>query len=75
MIDIVARAIHKVHSLLGCDSKSGAETKKELDSLKQKVISGKRKDVRKVRETNTTLQILLEKGEFQVRIIKPTKKE
>ena len=70
MTNIVTKLVKKIHSLFKC----GSNCKKESEALKKKVISERRKDVRKIRETNTTLRILLEKGEFQVRILRPVKK-
>ena len=70
MTNIVTKLVKKIHGLFGCGSKCN----KESEALKKKVISERRKDVRKIRETNTTLKILLESGEFKIRILRPVKK-
>lgn len=70
MTNIVTKLVKKIHGLFGY----GSNCKKESEALKKKVISERRKDVRKIRETNTTLKILLESGEFKIRILRPVKK-
>jgi hypothetical protein len=54
------------------DSKAVVEENEEL--IKQ-VLAEKRKAISDVRRTNDTLKIMLEKGEFQIRIIRNEKKK
>jgi len=42
----------------------------ELDKLRNKVINGKAKDNNDLKKTNGVIRVMIEKGEFNLRVIK-----
>jgi len=42
----------------------------ELDKLRNKVINGKAKDINDLKKTNGVIRVMIEKGEFNLRVIK-----
>lgn len=68
MTGIILKAIYKTRSIFGLNPRVKVE--KEVDGLKRKIILEKKKDVRNLRQTNNTIKVLLERGEFEIRIIR-----
>ena len=77
MTTFILRVKSRFQEIFNClfrnHSPCNPDDEKVLHSLKKKVIKEKKNDVRQIRKTNQTLKVLLEKGEFQVRIIRDKK--
>jgi len=40
----------------------------QVDALKTKIIQERRKDIREIKKTNGIIKIMIEKGEFDIKI-------
>jgi len=56
--------LQRIHHFFGCNLTKNSEA----DILKEKIMRGKRKDLRELKKTNGIIKVMIEKGEISLKI-------
>ena len=58
--------LRTLHRLIGCEHKNTANP----DTLKRKITSENSKNIEEIKHTNSVIKVMIEKGEFNLKIVK-----
>ena len=56
--------LQRIHHFFGCNLTKNHQA----DTLKTKIMQGKQKDLRELKKTNGIIKVLIERGEFNIKI-------
>ena len=60
-MNLILRTIHRVHYLFKLDPNMSRQNKEDIDLLKEKILNGKKKDLKELKKTNGEIRRMVKK--------------